>query len=271
MKVTTLIENENADHPQLFCEHGLSMLVETGGFSILFDTGATGHFMDNAKKLGIDLSHLNAVVVSHGHFDHAGGLVRLLQELDDSVPVYVGDGFLEEKYKKTPQGYRYLGVPPLKNPQRLHQLEKTTKLKDGIWIVKNFTKTNEFEKPNPLFVKKQKDGWQLDLFSDEIALAVRCRQGLVVIAGCSHIGIVNLLRSVQAQLAMPIFGVIGGSHLVEADTARLSATLDAFKQMGIQRCWLSHCTGLPAMEFLEQQFAGSFFKNHTGNQIEILE
>ena len=77
----------------------VNMLVETGGFSILFDTGATGHFMDNAKKLGIDLSHLNAVVVSHGHFDHAGGLVRMLQELDDSVPVYVGDGFLEEKYK----------------------------------------------------------------------------------------------------------------------------------------------------------------------------
>lgn len=272
MKITTLIENLAPEASGLCCEHGLSMLVETHGMRILFDTGATGAFLDNAEKLGVDLTRLDAVVVSHAHFDHSGGMPRFLGKLAENAPLYLGEGYFDGKYKDIDVEHKYIGTrfgeAELAAVGRGWQpVTDVTVLTEGVWLVRGFARRAAFEKLNPRFVLKDGAGWRTDPFEDEVALAVACKEGLVVIAGCSHCGVVNLTASVSEKLGLPVWGVVGGSHLIEADEERIDATIAAFKKMGLRRCWLSHCTGERAMERMAQAFGEAFAPNHTGDVI----
>lgn len=273
MKITTLIENEAPESGQLCAEHGLSMLVEIDDQRFLFDTGASGAFLDNANTLGVSLAPLDAVIISHGHFDHSGGVTRLLQECPGARRFVLGKGYFEEKYKRTPEQTRYIGTRFTR--QQLEQagaelvwVEGKQQLSDHLWAVGGFERTNDFEALNPAFVLGEQ-GMQPDPFADEIALVAECRKGLVVLAGCSHVGVVNLLRTVQTRFAQPIYAVIGGSHLVEADENRIRKTAQALEKMGIERCLLSHCTGAAAADYLRNQNKVPYGENHTGDVWEF--
>lgn len=112
LKITTLIENQPGQDGRLAFEHGLSLFIEFAGKRLLFDTGQTGAFADNAEKLSIDLSQLDAVILSHGHYDHSGGLARLLPLLSPGTPIYAGKEFFAAKYKKLPgDRFQYNGNP----------------------------------------------------------------------------------------------------------------------------------------------------------------
>lgn len=276
MKITTLIENKNTGNEMLLCEHGLSLLIETHGKRLLFDTGATGAFVENAAALGVDLGRLDAVIISHAHYDHSGGVKRFLGTVPAGVHFLLGEDYFKPKYKQTAEGVRYIGSSFEKEDlhnaaARLSQVSATTALGQGIYLVKNFTRTYAFEPLNPNFVLPHGDGWQIDPFWDELALAIETRRGLVVVAGCSHCGVANLLSAVSATFQRPVVGVIGGSHLVEADYARITKTITAFKKIGLKQCWLSHCTGEIAGERFAEAFGKNYKENHTGNVIEIPE
>lgn len=274
-KVITLIENNADDNNTLFNEHGLSIYVEVDEMKILFDTGKSGDFIKNAEKLNVDLSNIDHLLLSHGHYDHSGGFKKLVDSIGNSFKLIVGEGFFNKKYKLMDDNtYRYNGNPfnedyiNEKNIDFKYIKEDITYINENIIIFSNLKRSNDFELSNKLFRIKKDENYILDNFSDEIVLAVKIEQGLMVILGCSHIGIVNILETIIKRTGMPIYGVIGGSHLIEADEERLNKTIEFLKENNIKIIAMCHCTGEDAVEKIKNEFKDKFIYNNSGNIIK---
>ena len=272
LKITTLIENLPDRDGKLQFEHGFSAYIEVEGNCLLFDTGQTGAFAKNAGSLGIDLSATDAVILSHGHYDHTGGVPKLLSIIKKDTSIYVGKEFFLPKYKRLDDGtWKYNGNPFEKEllPELHFVEENVTALSENLYLFKNFARKNEFESVNPKFFVKTDEGFVQDLFTDEIALGIKTEQGIVLIAGCSHVGIVNILEHVKKHLNLPVAAVLGGTHLVEAGEERLKETVAAFKRHGVKTIAVSHCTGEAGMELLQKKFPEGFVLNNTGNVLNF--
>lgn len=276
VKITTLIENNADDNGILFNEHGLSFYIEIDEVKILFDTGKSGDFIKNASLLKIDLNKLDYIMISHGHYDHSGGFIKLVDNVENAFKIIIGEGFFNKKYKLLEENtYKYLGNSfdeqyiNQKNIPIKYIKEHVFYINENIMIFSNFEKSNDFEMLNKKFYLKKDGNYILDHFSDEIVLGIKTKKGLVVILGCSHIGVVNILETIIKRTGMPIYGIIGGTHLIEADEQRLKNTIKFFKEKDIQVLGLSHCTGECAIEEIKQQFGERFLYNNTGNVIEF--
>lgn len=278
LKITTLIENQPDDTGKLAYEHGLSLYIEFDGKRILFDTGQTGAFADNARKLGVDLSALSAVILSHGHYDHSGGVPRLLPLLTAGTPVYTGKGFFDLKYKRLDPAlsgsentlFQYNGnpFPPdifCAYPVSLTQVDSPfLQLTSRIFLLGSFPRSTSFEQANPRFFVSSSSGFCQDDFPDELALGLLTEKGLVLVSGCAHPGIINMLHAAADRMKAPAYAVIGGTHLVEAGTERLEKTLEAFRDLGLSRIAVSHCTGRAGEECIRNTFPNQFIRNNTG-------
>ena len=274
LKITTLIENMQDEKKELFYEHGLSLLIDNGKKKILFDTGQTGAFLDNAKEMGFTAETPDLLISSHGHYDHSGGVMRFLKERKSAIDIYVGEGYFNPKYKILPdKSYKFNGNGFGKEDLEkwnLHEVsEDVTDLGDGIYIFKNFEKYTDYEKVNPRFYLKAEDGYVRDYFKDEIALGVKTEMGFVVIVGCSHPGIINMLKTIASRMNCKIVAVAGGTHLVEADEKRIDLTIDAMKELGVECIAVSHCTGEDGMKRIKEAFPDHFIRNNTGNEFYI--
>ncbi len=278
LKITTLIENTADSEEKLTFEHGFSVWVEAGDKRILFDTGQSGSFVENAEALGIDLSEVDVVVLSHGHYDHTGGVPALFKKLRKRTPFYIGKEFFEPKFKLLEDGsYKYNGNPfePVlltgeDSLARVYPVEAdVTWLSKNLVLFKNFERVTAYEKVNPKFFVKTEQGYEQDLFVDEISLGILTEQGLVLLVGCSHVGIVNILEHVKRALHVPVAAVLGGTHLVEAGQERLQETVRALKIYDVKTIAVSHCTGEVGMELLQQEFQEGFVLNNTGNMLVV--
>lgn len=274
-KAITLIENNPDDNNILLSEHGLSIYIEVDEMKILFDTGKSGDFINNAEKLNVDLSNIDYLLLSHGHYDHSGGFKKLVDRIVSLFKLIVGDGFFNEKYKLMDNNtYRYNGNSFDEDYVNKNNISLTCinedifYINENIMIFSNFKRNNDFEIQNKLFRIKKNEDYILDDFSDEIVLAVKKNEGLIVILGCSHIGVVNILETIMKRTGMPIYAIIGGSHLVEADEERVSKTIEFFKENNIKIIAMSHCTGESTIEKLKTEFKDKFVYNNTGNVIE---
>ena len=162
LKITTLIENLPDAGENLQFEHGFSVFIEAEGKRILFDTGQSGAFVKNAKMLGIDLSTVDMLVLSHGHYDHTGGVPEFLSVCKKKLPVYVGKEFFSPKYKLLEDGtWKYNGNPfensLLSTKNVVHFVEEDViLLSESLYLFKNFARVNDFETVNPKFFIKRK-------------------------------------------------------------------------------------------------------------------
>ncbi|HEY8891370.1 MAG TPA: MBL fold metallo-hydrolase [Clostridium sp.] len=277
LKITTLIENNPDDNNLLSSEHGLSLYIEIDEMKILFDTGQSGDFIKNAEKLNVDLSNLKYVVLSHGHYDHTGGFRNLVDKIGNSYKLIAGKDFFNNKYKLVEKdNYKHIGNSFDKKYIRQNNIqvkyieEDIFYITENIMIFSNFKISNDIEQINKIFQIKQDENYVVDNFSDEIVLVVRHEKGLLVIVGCSHVGIVNILENIVERTGMSIYGIVGGTHLVEADEQRLKTTMNYFKEKNICILAMSHCTGKYAVEKIRHEFVDEFVYNTTGNIIEIL-
>ena len=251
VRITALMDNNASEHKALISEHGLSYLVEGRNFRFLFDCGSGPHPWDNAHRLGLDVGTLDAVVLSHSHYDHAAGCRDLLErELGGSV-LYTGPHFFEPKFAC--DGLRFtdlsagFGADFLSAHGVEHRVVKEpVQLVPGVWLVGGFPRTHDFETIPPRFVRQTPEGFVQDDFCDEICMAIDTPEGLAVLVGCSHPGILNMIEHVCDTLDRPVMGVFGGTHLVEAGEARIEATIGALQARGLKVLGLSHCSGRDA-------------------------
>ena len=252
----TLLENNLSRNRALVAEHGLSFLVETGNKKILFDCSAGKAARKNAEKMHVSLKDVDYVILSHSHYDHAGGYPDMASH-GVHAPLVTGPRFFEEKYARDGEKYTYLGCgfgQELLEKKGIRHLvcEGTLTLFPGCHVAGGFERRYGFEKLPARFVRQTAEGMVEDEFPDEVCLVIEDGKGLIVIAGCSHPGILNMIESVKARFGKPVYAVFGGSHLVEADEARLVETMKILGDMGIMTAGFNHCTGVVAQARLAQ-------------------
>jgi len=274
MKLITLIENHPGEDKSLKAEHGFSVYIEGKETFLLFDTGQSGDFVDNAQKLNVDLEKVATLVISHGHYDHANGVPRFLKTIQHRPDFIVGEGFFKQKYRtRADQSFKANGIgfeeaDIIKVGSKIKTItEDTTIVNDEVVIYKNFPQTTDFETLSGQFYLKADEEFYLDEFSDEICLGLKTSEGLVLLVGCSHVGIINIVQAVSKRTTLPIIGIIGGTHLIAADEKRCDQTIQALKALPLKFLAVSHCTGDQHIEQLKEAFGERFIFNKTGTEI----
>lgn len=275
IQVTTLSEN-TAGRVNLLAEWGLSILIEADDYRILLDTGLSFSAAYNAITLGIDLSQIDEIVFSHGHFDHTGGLPHILKMLRGPVEVIAHPDIWALKYARRPERVEeYIGVPFSK--EAAETLGASFNLtREPVWISENIVTsgeipmTTEYEKIDPILYVKEKGELKPDPLWDDQALFLKSVRGLIIILGCTHRGIINTIRHAQKLTGVEsIYAVIGGTHLISASPQRMDSTITELQNFGVQRLGVSHCTGLPASAILAHMFGEAFFFNNGGTSINL--
>lgn len=257
LKITTLVENTAGEHHALVSEHGISFLVEKDDRKILFDTGQSDAFLYNAMQLNIDMSKIDTVVLSHGHYDHSGGF-RYLSEVAEDYHVWMDEAFFDEKYGMRGKAYDYLGnnfdETFLIDNSIPHSFvsEPTHEIAPGIYIVSSFARKHNVEEINPRFMIRKDSTFVTDPFDDEILLALETEKGMAVLLGCAHPGMMNMLDAVKETFQKPIMAVLGGTHLVETKGKRLQKSLKYLQDPDLLIAGVSHCTGKEAMKKLKE-------------------
>ncbi len=273
--ITTLVDNTPGEHDGLRSEHGLSFYIETPAHALLFDTGQSKAFFDNASVLNLPvLDRITHVVLSHNHYDHTGGLSTLIQNTHNPLHIHVGQGFFTPKYALNGPSRMYLGSSftreeLITSGQHVHEhRDDLEAILPDVYLITNFPRNVDTAWKNPRFVIPEGDSYVTDSFSDEISVVIRTPKGLVLLVGCSHPGILNIISSVQQRFKEPLYAVLGGTHLVEAQGHRLDQAIGFFKQMDRTLLGMSHCTGDYGMKRL-QEVCSNYYHNHTGDSLII--
>lgn len=276
LKITTLIENKLCNNSFLKAEHGLSMYIEVDGFKILFDTGQTGKFIENAEKMDVDLKNIDYVFMSHGHYDHTGGFKKFVENFGSQFKLFIGENFFDGKYKTT-NGKDIVFIGNSFDKSYLDKKEINVKyvsenvinISENIMVFTNFNKKEKYSNFNDTMFVKKDDEYEIDNFTDEIALGIKTTKGLIVIVGCSHVGVINILDTISERTGMDIYGVIGGTHLVSANEEKIHNASSYLEEKKVQLIGVSHCTGDLAGKILKEKFKDNFLNNNTGTEILI--
>jgi 7,8-dihydropterin-6-yl-methyl-4-(beta-D-ribofuranosyl)aminobenzene 5'-phosphate synthase len=274
-RITVLCEN-TATGKDLLAEHGLSFWIEHQGHTLLFDTGQGHVLKNNAQCLNISLDMAEALVLSHGHFDHTG-TVSLILENEKSPKIYTHPAALAPRYTQLPDGsVREIGLPKnaeraIRQKKNLVWTEAPIEIFPGLFATGTIPRQTDFERSSgPFFVDRACR--QPDEFPDDQALYFGIPQGTVVVLGCAHSGVINTLHYIQNLTDhRPIHLLIGGMHLVAASSERMDRTVEELRRLDVHRLMPAHCTGFPAMARLWQEFPERYTPCPVGTVIEIEE
>jgi len=266
----------------IHAEHGLSYHVETvvngTSFSLLFDYGMDPMGMShNIEVLGIDVAKVNAMALSHGHFDHWGGLVGLLRQygsrIPKGIPLYVGHEAFAHRFSIRPSDSTPMDIGQLKKSEieqfgvvDIKELKEPREIIPGGYATGPVEMVTDYEKGNPNLLVKRGDRLEQDLFEGELALFFVVKdKGLVILSGCAHIGIINIVKyAVQITGISKIHAIIGGFHLVNAQNSLIDRYMEDIKSFAPEYIVPTHCTGFEAVMRFAREMPEQFILNTAG-------
>lgn len=279
MKLRMLIENES-EREDLCKEHGICLHIEMQGKKLLFDTGASGKFMDNAKKMGVDIGDIDKVIISHAHSDHCGGLLGFL-DTNKKAPVYMSIKARREYYINMLLIKENISVPSEVfdvYSDRIRFVNDFTQIEDNVFLLTDFFQKYPLVKSGKHLLTKSEGHFVRDSFDHEIALVINNGGKLVVLTGCSHNGVDNMVESVIRKFPnMPIQTVIGGFHLMGFPFHRLMGEsrpniISLGKRLldyRIEKTYTCHCTGSWGYSVLKETMGDKIEYFKTGMQVEL--
>jgi len=266
MKITILC-NDKAQKP-FASEHGFSALVDTGECYILFDTGASDVFLKTMKILNLNPTRIKDVVLSHGHYDHVGGM-RYLRGKGNFTVWTKRSVFLPNYSRK-----RFTGI----NWERLNgsfqfvELESNAQQICGsVFAWGPAPMVNDFEEPDPKFRVIQNGKTIRNFFEEELSLVIDSEGGLTILTGCAHRGIVNIAQGAQIFFKKGIRLILGGFHLSGATLEKIQRVVGALNELGVERVMPCHCSGERAIQVFREKFKGAVLSCGTGTEISYSE
>lgn len=269
-RITVLVEN-TVRRPGLLAEHGLALWIETPRGTVLFDTGQGWALHHNADKLGIRLDSASAIVLSHGHYDHGGALSRLLCE-NQGARVFLHPDAGRVRYAhhagQTPRA-NGLSAATLRvldeNSHRICWCDQPQEVIPGVHVTGAIPRRAHDEKINRTLFQDHAAQMPDDV-PDDLAAWLMTRQGVVVLLGCAHAGVVNTLEHVARECGVQRFlGVLGGMHLEDAGMPSLHAVIGTLQQYQVETIAPNHCTGSLAIQALTRVFGTSVARFNVGD------
>jgi 7,8-dihydropterin-6-yl-methyl-4-(beta-D-ribofuranosyl)aminobenzene 5'-phosphate synthase len=280
MKINILLENSKPKNSNLNIEHGLSILIQKDGYNLLFDIGGPKESaIINAGKLGIDLAQIDAAVISHGHNDHTGGLLKFM-EINHNAPIYMKKEALNPYYSKRPEGIKYIGIDAQivkKYSERFNFVTETIEVAPDIFLISKII--NDFSIPSinkVLFTKKDEELIN-DNFDHELFMVILNNDNLVIFSGCGHNGIKNIINT--AKNAFPgkrVDAVIGGFHFqagssdnIASEPEEVEYIAEWLKSEVDGQIFTGHCTGERGINLMKPILKEKLQRINTGLKISI--
>ena len=274
MKVTVLAEN-TALSDAYGAEHGLSLFIESGTTKLLFDMGRGELFLQNAEKLGVSIAGVDVAVLSHGHYDHGGGLKAFLAA-NEKAPVYVNEYAFEAHFSQKNDGNPHdIGLDPaILTSGRIHLAGRREEIRAGMTLFSGVTERTLFSRCNDTLLMERAGALEPDDFRHEQNLLVWEGETLVLFAGCAHCGIVNIVREAERVAGRKLTAVFGGFHLQNPSTGEsephehVRAVGEALHASGA-RYYTGHCTGDEPFAQLKQIMGENLAAITTGGVYEL--
>ncbi len=267
LRITILVDDD-LSAVGLPSEHGLSFWIEADGRRILFDTGQSDLFARNARALGIDIADVETLVISHGHYDHTGGVATVLKR-QPSPTVYCHPGVFSPRYSQKPDGsMKPVGMANA-GSEALHRIVDSIRwtnaplfLSEDIGITGPIPRTDPADDAGGTFYLDP-DGIRPDPIDDDLSMWFRTSEGICVVTGCCHAGLVNTLRYIRTLLpGEHIHSVIGGFHLLHATTDRINQIGSFLESLSVRSVVPIHCSGEEAVRVLGDKCDAGGKRNH---------
>ncbi|HEU97878.1 MAG TPA: MBL fold metallo-hydrolase [Fervidicoccus fontis] len=283
VNIKVLADNVVGFRGRLLGQHGASYYVEvySGGSTkrILVDSGWNGDaLLFNMKALNLDPRSIDAIVITHGHWDHTGGLVKVLEgSAGKTIPIIMHPYAMKTAFISEPS-LRPVGIVSFGDLGELKKLggypilsKDPVKIAPGVATTGEIERKNDFERVEENYIFVDEDGkLRHDDILDDIALVIKFKDGVGVITGCGHSGIVNILeKAISLSNSERVKFVLGGFHLSEASEERISRTIKSLSSLNIENIYAGHCTGMRAICEMRRAFGTKFKQIHVGMEIEM--
>ncbi len=276
MKVTCVVDDVVPKGSPLRKEHGLAFFIEAEEGRVLFDTGGSGAvLLHNLEALGIAPEAIDALALSHAHRDHTGGLPALLTRTRPGLPLYAHPDIFRERFSSSRGPIRAIGMPlgrsTLASRTTLQLSALPQQIVPGVWTTGEIAPRAAPEGRSAHHLVRGNVGWRPDPYRDDMALVLEVSDGVMLLCGCCHAGLLNTLAYVEQHFERPVVAIAGGTHLMAADEAHVRTTARYLALRGaLRHIYPGHCTGETAFHILREVLGASIVHAcHAGTVIEL--